>query len=147
MIANYKNQLTIILAAARQCIIGLCLVLLMTFAWANATWNSTARADTFQSSTEETVQELDEKGKSTLNEIAGAGTSSKIEGQVNKATGAIQEQTEKVGAELEGAVKQAQGQAKENIGTLQENMEQGSEQVKETSENAFDSIKSFFGQD
>ena len=143
MIANYKNPLTIILAATRKCVIGLCLVLLMTF----VSWNYTANADNFSSSAQETIQELDQKGKSTLDEIAGAGTSNKIEGQVDRATGELQEQAEKAGAELKGTAKQVRGKAKEDIGTVQNKIEEGSEAVEETSENMFDSITSFLGQE
>ncbi len=143
MTANYKNQLTI----ARQCIIGLCLVLLMTFAWASPFWNCTAKADSLKSSTEETIRELDKKGKSALDEIAGAGTSSKIEGKIDRVSGELQERSEKAGAELKGAAKQARGKAKEGIGTVQEKMEEASEGAEETSENMFDSMKAFFGQE
>jgi len=139
MTANYKNQLTI----ARKCVIGLCLVLLMTF----VSWNYTASADNLTSSAKETIQELDEKGKSALDEVAGAGTSNKIEGKIDRVSGEVQERSEKVGAELKGTAKQVRGKAKEDIGTVQNNIEEASEGVEETSENMFDSIKSFFGQE
>ena len=90
------------------------------------------------------IQNLDRKAKSDLDQVAGAGTSDKLEGQVDKATGKIQSDLGKVRSEAEGAAKQAQGKAKEDIGTTRRAIEKAADNAEETSDNAIDSIKNFF---
>ena len=128
-----NSKIKTVLKAGRQCVIGLCLVLLITFAWATGGWNSTASAESLTSSVQDAAQELDRGGKAALDEVAGAGTSSQIEGQVNKTAGELQEQSAKASANLEGAGKQAKGNVQQAIGNAQEK-----------SENFFESVGDFF---
>ncbi len=142
-----SSKMRTVLNAGRQFAIGLSLVLLMTFAWATGSWNSTANADSLGNSVKETVRELDQKGKSALDEVTGAGTSSTIEGTVNRATGKVQQESGETGASLKGAAKQAKGKAQQDIGTVQGKIEEVSEGIEDKSENLIDSIKDFFGDD
>ncbi|HIK31270.1 MAG TPA: CsbD family protein [Oscillatoriales cyanobacterium M59_W2019_021] len=90
------------------------------------------------------IQDLDSKAKSDLDTVAGAGTSDKLEGQVDQALGKAQRDLGKVSGQVEGAARQAKGKAKEDIGTTRQAIENAADNAEDASDSAFDSIKNFF---
>jgi uncharacterized protein YjbJ (UPF0337 family) len=93
--------------------------------------------------TEET-EDLGDKAKAALDDVAGAGTSDKIEGSVQEAVGdaksAIGQATDNAELEGEGAADQVLGQAKQAEGEA----ESIGEKIQDFVEDAKDAVSGFF---
>ena len=90
------------------------------------------------------IQQMDRKAKSDLDEVAGAGTSDRLEGKVDRAAGKAKQELGKAQGQVEGAVQQAKGKAKEDIGTTKQAIENAADNVEDASDSAIDSVKNFF---
>ncbi|NES64866.1 MAG: CsbD family protein [Okeania sp. SIO2D1] len=138
--------------AGRQLTLSLCLIFAMTVAWANVSINlyNTAHAATLGSTNFiaviDSIEDADTKGKNLLDQVAGEGTSNKIEGKVDTAAGKAKQELGNTQSQVEGLAKQAEGKAESDIGTVQSNLEESASEAQDASENIVDSVKSFFGQ-
>lgn len=132
-------------------LVAACCLLALTFVWEGTALSSRTEAIAApqfvspQLVAANTVEKLDRKAKSDLDAVVGAGTSDKLEGQVDEAVGTVERNLGKMGGEAEGAAKQAKGQAKQSMGEAKSAIDEAADNVEEASEGFMDSVKGFFG--
>ena len=128
------------------------LVLFSSLIWLGTTLISipTASANITQSqpqliSQANVAEDIDQQVKKSIDKTMGAGTSEKIEGQIEQTTGTVQRKTGEVTGQVEGAIKEAKGKAKKDIGKVKDTSEEIGSELQETSEGILDKVQDFFG--
>lgn len=132
----------------------LCSFLVLTFAWSGVFTgiNYTANAQgldihsypqviAFGSSD---ASNLKQKAKSDFDAVAGAGSSDKLEGNVEQAIGSAQQNLGKVTGQAKGVAKQVEGRAKQDIGRTKDAAQDVASDVEDKTDSAVDSIRDFF---
>lgn len=117
-----------------------CVVFMSAFAWTGLGLVSlpNAQAVTFRE------VPLVVAASDVVDNVAGAGTSDKIEGNVDEAVGTVKRNVGETSGQVEGAAKQAEGKIKQGVGELKEEASETGSEIEDTSENFIDSVKDFF---
>lgn len=131
-----------------------CSLLILTLAWLGVFTdiNSTANAQVVEMQyysqaialASNSGESIEQKAKNDLNTVLGAGTSDKVEGQIEQALGNIEQNLGEVTGQTKGVVKQVKGRAKQDIGRTKDAVEDVASEVENTTESAVDMIRDFF---
>ncbi|KST69978.1 CsbD family protein [Mastigocoleus testarum] len=143
-ISNYKKYVLYIFS---------CLFVL-TFAWSSVFINTNSVAANAQSlyiNTNSHIIALDynesnlkQKAKSDFDKVLGAGSSDKLEGNVEQAVGNAQQNLGKVTGQAKGVTKRVEGRAKQDIGRTKDAAQDLASDVENKTDNAVDNIRDFF---
>lgn len=91
------------------------------------------------------VSAMDQTAREMVDEVVGAGTSDRIQGQVDEAIGAATQQVSTTPSQqVKGSLKQVQGQVEQSIGRTKQTAEDLGSQVQAASEEFVKSVQDAF---
>ncbi|MDJ0694183.1 CsbD family protein [Mastigocoleus sp. MO_188.B34] len=153
MINNSKNENHISIFKKYVLSIFSCLFML-TFVWSGVFTNINSIAANAQGLYVQTSpnfiafdyneNNLKQKAKGNFDKVLGAGSSDKLEGNVEQAVGNTQQNLGKVTGQSKGLAKQVEGRAKQDIGRTKDAAQDLASDIENKTDNAVDSIRDFF---
>lgn len=91
-----------------------------------------------------TAKELDNRAKSDVDQVVGAGTSDQLEGYAQQAKGKLDKNVGKIAGQVEGAAEQVEGRAKADIGKVKSSVDDATDAAQDAGGNLIDDVKDFF---
>lgn len=130
---NFVEAVNRFLRRSHRLIMTVGLLTVLTFGWVNVLSINMPAAI---AASNNPLRSLVDNAKEALNQGAGSGTSTQLEGQIDRATGSLQRHFGKATGQIEGGAKQLEGKVKQDIGSTQRNLDKASRRVESTARQA-----------